>query len=175
MHVLAALLTGLLVGRPRGNASPPRLSPPPEPVPAETPSAALTGSVQAAVRSLLGIGGFVVFFSALSSVLDHLGVLQACAAGLGVVTGWGDHWCRTLLTGFLELSSSIGLMQGLSLSPPALVLAAFLLGWGGLCVHFQAAAVLSGSGLKMKERLGGKLLHGVLSALLAMALGPIFF
>ena len=66
-------------------------------------------------------------------------------------------------------------MQGLSLSLPALVLAAFLLGWGGLCVHFQAAAVLSGSGLKMKERLGGKLLHGVLSALLAMALGPIFF
>ena len=45
------------------------------------------------------------------------------------------------------------------------LLAAFLLGWGGLSVHCQVLSFIGGSGLSVGTYLVGKLLHGGLSAL----------
>ena len=52
----------------------------------------------------------------------------------------------------------------LPLRPGYLALGAFLLSFGGMCVHLQASAVTAGTGLKLTGRLGGKLLQGLLSA-----------
>ena len=46
------------------------------------------------------------------------------------------------------------------------VMACALLGWGGISVHCQTAAVLSGTGLPLKGYLKSKLLHGIFSAFL---------
>ena len=50
-----------------------------------------------------------------------------------------------------------------------LVTAAGLLGWGGLSVHGQTAAVLGGSGISLRRYLPAKALQGALSAVLAAA------
>ena len=50
----------------------------------------------------------------------------------------------------------------------AAVLAAALMGWGGVCVHCQTAAVLEGSGLHMRGYLSAKAAQAVLSAALAV-------
>ena len=50
------------------------------------------------------------------------------------------------------------------------VWAAALLGWGGLSVHGQTAAVLADTNLKMGRYFLGKLLQAALSALLAYLL-----
>ena len=50
------------------------------------------------------------------------------------------------------------------------VLAAGCAGWGGLSVLCQTAAVLEGSGLRLRNCLLGKVLQGLLSAVLALAL-----
>ena len=76
-----------------------------------------------------------------------------------------------VFTGALELSSGVGAMAGLPLTPGSLALGEFLLSWGGLCVHGQAGA--AAEGLKMRKRLGGKLLQGVFSAALAYAAASI--
>ena len=47
------------------------------------------------------------------------------------------------------------------------VWAAALLGWGGLSVHGQSAAVLSGTDLPLGPYLAAKAIHAALSALLA--------
>ena len=78
---------------------------------------------------------------------------------------------RALFTGALELSSGVGAMAGLPLTPGSLALGEFLLSWGGLCVHGQAGA--AAEGLKMRKRLGGKLLQGVFSAALAYTAASI--
>lgn len=171
VHVLAAVLTGVLLSRPRENAPGTPLSAPPP----EDFAGAFTAAVQSAVQALLNIAGFVIFFSALLSILDSAGFPGTLAGLLSVGTGGELRWWRALLTGLLELSSAVGAMQGLSCTPPDLALAAFILGWGGLCIHFQSMAVLDRTGLKMTERLGGKLLHGVLSGIFAFILAPVFF
>ena len=47
-------------------------------------------------------------------------------------------------------------------------MAAFLLGWGGLSVQCQTMSVLRDTGLSIKPCLVGKLLHGLISAALAV-------
>ena len=54
----------------------------------------------------------------------------------------------------------------------SLILAAGCAGWGGLSVLGQTAAALEGSGLPLRTCLLGKVLHGLLSAVLAALLAP---
>ncbi len=81
---------------------------------------------------------------------------------------------RVLEFEMLELGSGIGQMRALSPSLPLFALAAFLAGWGGLSVQFQTAAVLGETELSLRRHRIGRLLSGILSALLALLLGRLF-
>ena len=137
--------------------------------PRRTPDfgAALGGAVSAAGQTILQIGAYVIFFSALIASLGALGFPDTLAGELSLCTGGPISFFRALFTVALELSSGGGAMAGLPLTPGSLALGEFLLSWGGLCVHGQAGA--AAEGLKMRKRLGGKLLQGVFSAALAYA------
>ena len=128
------------------------------------PGEAFSAAVSGAVSALISIGGYVVFFSALLGVTEALGFPGSLSRTLAGFFGGQEAYFRALLTGLLELSSGIGAMRGLPLSPGSLALASLLMGWGGLCVHLQAAAVVRDAGLRLTGRLPGKLLHGILSA-----------
>jgi len=127
------------------------------------------GGVRGAAATLVGICGFVVFFSALVSVLDGLGLFGSLAGALSVRFGTELHSMRALLTGFWELGSGIGSLEGLRATPGNLALAAFILGWGGLSVQCQALGVLAGTDLSSRWHWAGKVLHAVLSAVLTYA------
>ncbi len=66
-----------------------------------------------------------------------------------------------ILLGLVEIT---GGLAHLSADRSGFVIACGLAGWGGLSVHCQTAAVLSGTGLPMRGYLQSKLLHGVFSA-----------
>jgi len=133
-------------------------------------SSALSGSIKSAVTSSLAICGFVVFFSVLTGLLDATGLLSALAGALASGTGGELSFFHSLITGFLELGSGIGSMHGLLLTPVNMALAAFILGFGGLSVHCQTLAVLEGTGIKSALHFAGRLLHGVISAVLAFVM-----
>lgn len=171
IHVFTALVLAILFSR-RDHSfySPavPRLQ-------EESPAAAFTGAIQSAVQALMNIAGYVIFFSALLGILDSVSLLSYTASGMARLTDLDCRWWQIFLTGTLELSSAVGQMQGIACNRLNLALGAFILSWGGLCIHFQSMAVLQGTGLNGKERLGGKLLQGVLSGVLAYLISPVFF
>ena len=136
---------------------------------------AFTGAIQGAVQSVISIAGFVVFFCAVLGVMESVSLVSRTAAALHALTGLDKQWWLCLLNGFLELSSAVGQMRGMACTGTNLAAAAFVLSWGGLCIHCQAAAVLQRAGLDAKERLGGKLLQGALSAVLAFLFHPLCF
>lgn len=146
IHLLAALLTGLVF---RGRGTSTRRQPL-----ARSPAfravslpAALVEAIGSSLRGMLSVCAFVTFFYVLAQPLASLG------GRAGAV-----------LVGFTELFSLTPL-----LTPDAFgfVLAAGMAGWGGLSVLCQTAAVLDGSGLRAGFCLRGKVLQGLLSALLA--------
>ena len=167
IHAISAAAVGILFRRrTRGGEAP--IKPPRK---APDFGAALGGAVTAAGQTILQIGAYVIFFSALIASLGALGFLDTLAGELSLYTGGPLSFFRALFTGVLELSSGVGAMAGLPLTPGSLALGEFLLSWGGLCVHGQAGA--AAEGLKMQKRLGGKLLQGVFSAALAYAAASI--
>lgn len=144
VHILAALVIALAL--PRQAAEP---SERPGSVPARPPLVpALIAAVRDAAGTMVYICGFVVFFLVLTRLLTALtGLEHPLPLGLLELTG-----------GILRLSGTRG----------DFVLAAVLMGWGGVCVHCQTAAVLEGSGLHMRGYLSAKAAQAVLSAALAV-------
>ncbi len=128
---------------------------------------AFPAAVKESVSAVLTVCGFVVCFSVLTGMLDARGSLGAAAAGLSALSGWDERVFRALLTGFFELGSGVGELRGLSPTPGHLALASALVGWGGLSVHCQTAAVLSDCELSLKTHLCARLLSAGLSALLS--------
>ncbi|MGI5979169.1 MAG: nucleoside recognition domain-containing protein [Oscillospiraceae bacterium] len=169
VHVLAAALTGISQRRgaqPGGEAA--DFSPLSFPL-------AFTQSVRASADTMVTICAFVLFFSVLVGILDSFGWLFLLSGGISLHFGEELHFARALLLGLLELGNGALALQGLACTAKNLALAAFLLGWGGLSVHAQAAAVILQGGLSPARHSLGKLAHGLWSALLAMLLYPLFF
>lgn len=143
VHILAALVIALAL--PRQAAEPPER---PGSVPARPPLVpALIAAVRDAAGTMVYICGFVVFFLVLLRVL-------------GRVTGLS----HPVLSGAVELTQGI---LALPHTRRGFVWAAGLLGWGGLSVHGQSAAVLSGTDLPMGPYLAAKAAHAAVSVLLA--------
>ena len=147
IHMISAGLVALLL-RPRQPFSAPELPPP------QTPFAqALVHAIGAAGSTTVQLCAFVTFFCTL---------LQLAADRTGIA--------HPLVLGFVELTQGT---LTLSATPTGFVMASALLGWGGLSVHCQSAAVLAGTELSLRHYLPGKLLHSILSSLFA-AISLIF-
>ena len=132
-------------------------------------------AVKQAVASILNVCGFVLCFSVMVGLLDAKGLFSLACGFLSSLLGWELHFSRALLTGVLELGSAAGAMAGLDLTPHNLALAAGVLGWGGLSVHFQTLAVLAGSKIKGALHLTGRLISASIAAVTAYIIGVILF
>lgn len=169
IHILSALITGVLL-RPRAEVS----FAPCAAVPCESIKTALPEAVRQSVVSTLNVCGFVVCFTVLTGLLDAWGLFSALAGMIAARFGLELHFVRAALTGALELGSAVGAMQGLYATPLNLALAAAILGWGGISVHFQTAAVLAETDIKTAPHFRGRLMSAVIGATLAYALGSVF-
>lgn len=169
VHVLSALLTGLFFrSRSSHEYSQPLL------FQELSLSSALPEAVKQALDALLSVCGFVVFFTVLTGILDAGGLFSLLCGRLSSLFHLELHFSRALLTGILELGSGAAAMRGLAPVPVNLSLAAFLLGWGGLSVHMQTAAVLAQSNVKGALHFAGRLISASVAAVLAYAAAPLF-
>ena len=128
-----------------------------------------------AVSAALSVCGFVVCFTVLAGLLDAVGWFSLLSGRLSALTGAELHFSRALLTGILELGSGVGAMRGLSVSPVNLALAAGMLGWGGVSVHFQTLSLFCDTDVKSALHFAGRVLSAILSAVLVWLFASLFF
>ena len=150
IHLLAALITGLLLcrGKSESRSAPPATAPPvPDFLPALAQSLSRGGQVMVSVCACV-----VFFYTMLTPLRQQAG-----------------HWA-TALIGMTELFS---LVPRLAPDGWSLVLASGCVGWGGLSVLAQCAAALGETDLSPRPLLLGKALQGLLAAGLTWALLPL--
>lgn len=169
VHILTAILIGMLLK----NRKEAFLSDAPS-ITSVNFSSAFTISIKRAAATIVTVCGFVVFFSVLVGLLDSNGALSMLSGDISTRFGTELHFSRSLLTGFLELGTGTSSMLGLSTNVENLALCSFIIGWGGISVHAQAASVIKESGLNTGLHTFGKLLHGILSALITLFAYPVF-
>jgi len=137
-------------------------------------------SVKNTFQSLLFIGGCIMMFSVLVQVLGATGVLRPIHTVLGEIlrlVGLDASLASAILNGLFEttLGAQTASQSAASLGARATV-ASLVIGWSGLSVHMQVAAMLSGTKVRFKPYLYARLLHGLFSGMVtALLLGPASF
>ena len=148
IHLLSALLTGLLFRNHGGPAR--RQAGGTAAFQAVSLSAAFVAAVRESLSGMLSVCAFVTFFYVLARPLASLG-----------------GWLGPVLVGLTELFSLTPLLRP---DRFGFILASAMAGWGGLSVLCQTAAVLEGSGLRLRSCAAGKAVQGLLAGLLAALL-----
>ena len=115
------------------------------------------------------IGGFVVMFSVIISILNQSHILAALSNILSpvlAVIGIPVELVKPVLSGIIELTNGVNLVAGTPIKAISIniVLCAFLLGFGGFSVLLQVFSIVSKNGLSIKKYAFGKLLQGIFAA-----------
>ena len=167
-HVLSAMLTGLFFRQKDYCREIPPLQ-----LDTVYISQALPEAVKQAMGALLNVCGFVMCFTVLVGLLDAGGAFSLLCGQLSAVFGLELQFTHAALTGVLELGSAAGALRGLAPTPLNMALAAGILGWGGISVHFQTLAVLAGSKIKGALHFAGRLISASIGMVLAYALSML--
>lgn len=127
----------------------------------------LGNSIKNSISTILLIGGFVVIFSVILSILENSGILNMFSYFL-YDFGIPKDITTCFITGFIELTNGVNICSELykNYSLISILLASFLLGFGGLSVLLQVYSIISKEYISIKPYFYGKLLQGTFSVLL---------
>ena len=157
VHLGSAVLVGLFFRRHRNGAIILKGAAQAQGTPAF--SAAFVEAVASGTGTILRVCGFLVFFSVVLAFLRQTPLWLWAGAVLPGGTA--------LLDGATELSSGVAQLMAAGCSrETAMTVSAFLLGWGGLCVHCQVLSLRARRNIPMGSYWLGKFLQGLLSAIL---------
>ena len=129
----------------------------------------LANSIMNSISTIFLIGGFVVLFSVVISILNSSGFLELIANFLSPILnifGLSSKYINGIVTGLIELTNgvcSIALIASKNISTN-IIICAFLLGFGGISVALQVLNITSKNGISIKPYLIGKLLQGIFAA-----------
>ena len=136
-------------------------------------------SIQSSISTILIVGGFIVLFSVVISILNVSGITNAITLFLEPICHafhMPAEISGSLFTGILEITNGIQLLSEIKLKQISIniILTAFLLGVGGISVLLQVLSVVSKSDLSIKPYIIGKILQGFLAAFYTFLMIQIF-
>jgi len=131
----------------------------------------LGDAIKKSISTILQIGGFVVLFSVIISILSSLQILTSIANFI-TIFGISSDISLSVLTGFIEITNGLQIASNLSSTIPnvSVLICSFLLGIGGLSVLLQVFSIISKYKISIKPYIYGKLLQGFFSIILTFLL-----
>lgn len=126
----------------------------------------LANSISKAISTTLQIGGFVVLFSVILSILNRLNLITSLANLLELIYIPKELSCG-IISGIIELTNGVSIVSNLQVKNISLniLLCSFLLGFGGFSVLLQVLGITSKVKLSIKKYFYGKFLQGIIAAL----------
>ena len=139
----------------------------------------LSNSITKSVNTIVMIGGFVVLFSVIISIINCSGILTLIKSIFSPVfafIGLNDCYIQPIFSGLIELTNGLNQITAINTKSISITITivAFLLGFGGLSVVLQVLSITSKSDISIKPYILGKILHGIISAFFTYALIHIF-
>lgn len=140
----------------------------------------LGNSIMSSIKTVFMIGGFIVLFSVILSILKDINFFNMMGKFLFPIFKLfgidNFDFVTSFLAGFLEITN--GIMQ-ISKIPckyisTNILLTAFLLGFGGISVLLQVYSIISKSNISIKPYFIGKLLHGIFAVVYTFIFISIF-
>ncbi len=129
----------------------------------------ISESISNATNTIMMIGGFIVLFSVIISILkasNAINYLSILITPLFNLLHIPNGLANSFITGLLEITNGISQISNSNLSyqPISIILTSFLLGFGGLSVFLQVWSITSKSDLSIKPYIFGKILQAIIAA-----------
>lgn len=169
-HILASISVGIIFGKrlgnhslysksSLGNSSNKRVS-------FSTLGEVLSNSIISSIKTVLMIGGFVVIFSVIISIIRESGILILLSNMFSPIVKNTD-FISSIITGFIELTNGLNSVCNIHVKSISIniLICAFLLGFGGLSIMLQILSVVSKEKLSIKPYILGKILQACLATL----------
>ena len=126
-------------------------------------------SINNSISTILLIGGFVVLFSSIISILKSsnlLNIIELIMSPLFNLVNIDTSFIQPLFSGFLEITNGISSISNIACKKISIniILTAFLLGFGGISILLQVLSITSKTDLSIKPYIYGKLLQGILAS-----------
>ncbi len=139
----------------------------------------LADSITSSISTILLIGGFVVIFSSIISILKASGLLNSLTILCSPVFQFlniDTSFISGIFTGILEITNGISTISTISCKKLSLniIFTAFLLGFGGISILLQVWSITSKTDLSIKPYVYGKLLQGLLASFYTYVFMNIF-
>lgn len=140
----------------------------------------LGDAISSSMNKLLVIGGFVIIFSVVISVSEIIGItnlITQLIAVFAIPLGFTESTIKSLSCGFFEIT--LGTKAASMAAAPLtqkLTAASIILGWSGVSVLAQVAAMINDTDLKMGLFVLCRLVHSILGGLLCFVFincGPV--
>ena len=140
-------------------------------------------SITSSISTIVMIGGFVVLFSVVLSILKNSNIIELLAHIIFPffrLFGIQDfNFCTSFISGFLELTNGVMSISTIPCKNISIniILTSFLLGFAGISILLQVYSIIAKSDISIKPYIVGKLLHGLFAALytfLFITYCPIF-
>ena len=127
-------------------------------------------SISGSINTILLIGGFVVLFSVIISIMQTsqlLDLFANCLKPLFNLLNIPSDFGIGFISGILELTNGLNVICNIPAKKLSfnIILASFLLGLGGLSILLQVWSTIAKTDLSIKPYILGKLMHGCFSAL----------
>ena len=122
-------------------------------------------SIKNSINLILTIGGFIVLFSVVISILNESQIFTTIANALNNF-GIPENLSKAILSGLLEVTNGLKISSSLQSKSLAtnIILSSFLLGFGGISVMLQVYSVISKQKLSIRPYIYGKFLQAILSS-----------
>ena len=129
----------------------------------------ISNSLSSSISTILLIGGFIVLFSVIISILKSSGIILIIVKVLSPIfniINIDSSFISPLITGFLEITNGINTISCIACKKISfnIILTAFLLGFGGISVLLKVWSIVVKTDLSIKPYIYGKLLQGILAS-----------
>ena len=129
----------------------------------------LGNAIKSSISTILTIGGFVVLFSVIISILTTSGIFDILSSTL-LNFNISKETSNSLFAGILELTNGLKYAQKIPNLNLSLLLSSFLLGFGGLSVLLQVYSIIAKEGISIRPYIYGKFLQGLFSVFITFIL-----
>lgn len=134
----------------------------------------LAESIKSATSTIFMIGGFIVIFACVISILKSSGfftILSVCFSPIFNFINIDTSFITPIFTSFLEITNGISLISNIHIKAISIniILTAFFLGFGGFSILLQVLSIVSKTDLSIKPYIIGKFLHGLIASFYTFA------
>lgn len=131
----------------------------------------LGDAIKKSILILLNIGGFIVLFSVIISILDNSGIINNISNVFSLL-GINAQILNSLFFGIMELTNGVNLTSKYFFTFPktSILLTSFILGFGGISVLLQVYSIIVREHISIKPYFYGKFLQGIISVFITFLL-----